>query len=507
MIKHLLIFLLFSTATFAQTSLTDAREIDANGYPVLDGQTITVEGLVLNPNLRPGGLTFAIYDTDANIGLSVFSNDDDLGYNVTPGDIVTVTGILTQFRGLCQVAELSSVSVLSTGNPLPAPTPITSLSEATESALVVFEDAYFTDESEWSASGSGFNCTMTNGTQTILMRIDSDVDIFNMAIPTGTFDIIGVGGQFDQTDPLFDDYQLLPRSSADIQPYIFDGIEYMPLTIPEAKETDSDGVTTRENDPVQVSGVIHGLNFRPSGLQFTIIDENANGIGVFSFDEQFGLDFAEGKAISVEGRIDQFAGLIQVIPDAITVLSENQTLTQAANVTLPSESTESAHIEVDFVGMADPNEWLGDGTSFNVNFLNQAGDTILVRIDNDSPLSSDAGDYDDLGYIRGIGGQFDTSSPFDGGYQVLALAVTVITSTEDLLNKYEIEVFPNPTVDRVQIRANDTLGNLVLMNVEGKKLAEFTDQNNVSLSSFATGQYYLQFTVDKELITVPVIKK
>jgi len=507
MIKHLLLFLFCASTAYSQTPLADARAIDADGYPVLDGQTITVEGLVINENQRPGGLTFSILDVPNNVGLSVFSNDDNFGFTVTPGDFISITGTLGQFRGLCQIVP-TSLSVISENNTLPPPDTITTLSEATESGLIVFLDAYFVNESDWTSSGPGFNCTMTNGTDTIAMRIDADVDIYDMPIPTGTFNIVGVGGQFDLDDPLFGGYQILPRSSADIQPYIFDGISYTPLTIPQAKETDSDGVITRDNDPVQVSGVIHGINFRPSGLQFTIIDANGNGIGVFSFDEQFGLNFAEGTEISVEGRIDQFAGLIQIVPDAITVLSENQSLAQETLVTELNESTESAYIYADNLEYADINEWLGDGSSFNVKLVQLNGDTILVRVDSDSPWSTEGPlNLGGTGRATGIGGQFDTTIPYEDGYQLVLLDIMSLVSTEDLILKYGVELFPNPVVEEFQIKSDSPVKNILIMDFQGKTIATSKNQKNINISRLNPGQYFVHFIIDNQKLTLPVIKK
>ncbi len=507
MIKYILLFLFCASTAFAQTPISDARAVDALGYPVLDGQTMTLEGLVISENFRPGGLTFAIYDEANTIGISIFSLDDDLGYTPTIGDFVSVAGTLGQFRGLCQLVA-TSVTVESTGNPVPDPTVVTTLDEAVESSLVVIEDVSVVDEAQWEAGGSGFNVDMTNGTSTFQIRIDSDVDLYDLAVPTGTFDIVGIVGQFDQTDPLFQGYQLLPRSMSDVQPYIFDGITYTALSIPEAKETDSEGVSTRDGDAVQVSGVIHGINFRPSGLQFTIIDENANGIGVFLFDGQLGLDFAEGKAISIDGRIDQFAGLIQIVPDAITTLAENQGLTPAQNVVVPSEATESAHIEIDVVEYVDDTQWLGDGTSFNVQFLNAAGDTILARVDNDTPFSS-MGPLATGGgaLLTGIGGQFDTSAPFDAGYQIVLLNMTSLVSTEDILNKYGIEIYPNPVADVLRMNTDYPIQKLTILNLEGKQMGKFSDIQNINLAHLNPGQYLLQFEIENEGVVVPIIKK
>ena len=47
-----------------------------------------------------------------------------------------------------------------------------------------------------------FNVDITNGTDTIAMRIDIDVDLYSQAAPTGAFDVTGIGGQYDFSSPI-----------------------------------------------------------------------------------------------------------------------------------------------------------------------------------------------------------------------------------------------------------------------------------------------------------------
>ena len=73
---------------------------------------------------------------------------------------------------------LDSVVLISSNNALPTtPTVVTALGENTESELIKFENATIVDPSQWSG-GSGYSVDITNGTDTIVMRIDADTDIY-----------------------------------------------------------------------------------------------------------------------------------------------------------------------------------------------------------------------------------------------------------------------------------------------------------------------------------------
>ena len=50
------------------------------------------------------------------------------------------------------------------------------------------------------------------------MRIDNDVDLYPTAAPTGAFNVTGIGGQFDSSEPYTEGYQILPRYIPDIEP-------------------------------------------------------------------------------------------------------------------------------------------------------------------------------------------------------------------------------------------------------------------------------------------------
>ena len=67
---------------------------------------------------------------------------------------------------------------------------------------------------------SGFNVDVTDGTNTWTVRIDNEVDLYDEPVPMGPLNITGLGGQFDNSAPHNEGYQLLPRYIADIETYV-----------------------------------------------------------------------------------------------------------------------------------------------------------------------------------------------------------------------------------------------------------------------------------------------
>jgi PKD repeat protein len=62
---------------------------------------------------------------------------------------------------------------------------------------------------------------VTDGEVIFQMRIDADTDIFGTDSPEGVFNVIGIGGQFDSSDPFDSGYQFIPRYLEDISETVF----------------------------------------------------------------------------------------------------------------------------------------------------------------------------------------------------------------------------------------------------------------------------------------------
>ena len=196
-------------------NIGEVSQVDSLGNPVSAGDLVALTGVVHSINFRPNGLQFALIDAN-NDGITVFNNSGNLGYTVAQGDELTVKGDIGSFRGALQLYA-DSVNLNSQNNDLFDPTIVTELNESTESQLVKIENLSIVDPGDWSNSGSGFNVEVTDGTNTYAMRIVSATDIFDTDAPDRTFNLTGIGGQFDFDEPFTEGYQIFPRSLADFE--------------------------------------------------------------------------------------------------------------------------------------------------------------------------------------------------------------------------------------------------------------------------------------------------
>ena len=131
----------------AQTDIADARTMAI-------GTTITITGIVTN---GPEMGTIR-YMQDASAGIAIYDNALS---GVNRGDSITVTGDLVDYYELLEIVNVSSNTVISTGNTLPTNQVITpfQMSESYEAELVQIDNVVF-DNGGATFSGStnyGFN--------------------------------------------------------------------------------------------------------------------------------------------------------------------------------------------------------------------------------------------------------------------------------------------------------------------------------------------------------------
>ena len=504
-------------------SIGEATQIDADGIITLEGDTVTLTGTVHSPNYNGNGLQFALID-DQNDGINVFTFDATLGYEPTEGDNLTVYGELSQFNGLAQIQPIS-LSVNTTGNLLFEPTEVFRPSEETESQLITIKDVYLLDPEEWTNSGSGFNVDISNGVDTIAMRIDSDVgSIFGLNYPVGTFDLTGIGGQFDNSSPYDSGYQILPRYIADIDPYeefvqdtTMTADPYPERTIAEMTNSNADGVADSLDVACTLTGIVHGVNYSTSDLIMTIIDTDNNGIGVFNNDNTVGYIVQEGDEVRLQGTIGQFNGLAQILLDSLEIIGIGNDLvtplTYDPNTDTFLEENESSLISIYGVSMVDPSQWLGDGSSFNVDLVSSNDPslpTFTMRIDNDTELAGmpfpfSGGDF----VVTGLQGQFDSSSPFDSGYQILPRYLADFQPTASV---FEIEfdasivMFPNPVTDILEVQTKENIESYQIFNNLGQLVKANKFDHQIKLTDLPEGSYSILFRSGEKLSNKKFIK-
>ncbi|MBI1315369.1 T9SS type A sorting domain-containing protein [bacterium] len=166
-----------------------------------------------------GNAGYSFWIHDGTGGINVFSFVDVGTFAANVGDSIKVVGEIEQFNGLIEIVPDTMV-VINTGNSIGSPTVVTQLNESTESEYVQIVNVSLVTPSQWPAAGASANVDVTDGTNTFLIRIDSDTDIDGSTAPSGLFSVRGVGGQFDNTSPYTSGYQIQPSSLADIQAFV-----------------------------------------------------------------------------------------------------------------------------------------------------------------------------------------------------------------------------------------------------------------------------------------------
>lgn len=247
---------------------------------------------------------------------------------------------------------------------------------------------------------------------------------------------------------------------------------YPVYTIGAVTTVDADGVADSLDVTCELRGIVHGVNLRGNGLQFTLIDESGDGIGVFNNSDDFGYTVNEGDELVLRGEVDQFNGLTQIFVEELEFVSADNPLSPTTDVTALDESTESQLIRLADVTLVDPGAWDESGASFNVD-VTDGSNTYTVRVDNSTTLAGTMSPGDQPFNLTGIGGQFDPEAPFLDGYQILPRYIAdldIISRTLDRALGASIEVFPNPAREQVQINLGTSVQKLSLRNTLGQEM-------------------------------------
>src|SRR5690554_3822327 len=203
-------------------------------------------------------------------------------------------------------------------------------------------------------------------------------------------------------------------------------LEYTVSTIGAVTGVDGDGVGTSVGQYVTLTGVIHCDDFRGSGYDLVLIDDNNDGITMFSPSDVDGYSSTEGDRLTVEGQIIQFNGLLQIVPESIVIDAQGETLQVPLSVTVLDESTESQYVKLDNVTTVNgETSWPTNG---NIS-VTDGTNTFALRVTNSSPLSGTSIPNGPIA-ITGVGKQFDSSSPFDSGYQLFPCGVVSLCNID-----------------------------------------------------------------------------
>lgn len=205
------ILLLLVVALLCHSFISNAQVITIESARALPaGSFVTVRGIVTNgPEL--GKIR---YLQDATAGIAAYPGSGSMpGFesNVLLGDSIEVSGTTTNFQGLLEITPITSYTVISSGNAVPAPQPvsITDLSNDLEGKLVRLPCVTF-DASGGSFNSSGsYPFTDTDG-HTAEIYLRSNHPLLGLPIPENPVQLVAIVSDFFG-------YQLLPRFETDFQ--------------------------------------------------------------------------------------------------------------------------------------------------------------------------------------------------------------------------------------------------------------------------------------------------
>jgi hypothetical protein len=282
-------------------------------------------------------------------------------------------------------------------------------------------------------------------------------------------------------------------------------------TVAQLRPVDATGTATELGKLYEVSGIVNSPNFRPTGLEFDIIDAGA-GVIVYNAAKTFKYTVKEGDKLTVRGTVTQFNGLIQLAADTVFKTGAG-VVSNAGIVTKLNESTEALIVKVKNVTLVDAAKWTtGVGTGGFTVDVTDGTNTFSVRIDKDIDLYNQPAPTGKLNFT-GVGYQFDNAAPFLDGYQLYpryAKDVEKVVATLDPSIAPAVSVFPNPMSSELTIKMEKAIQKINIYNAIGQsvlRISNPSDSETINTNTWSNGVYFVEFSTTEGVYTTRVVKQ
>jgi hypothetical protein len=265
-------------------------------------------------------------------------------------------------------------------------------------------------------------------------------------------------------------------------------------TIADVTGINSLGALDSLNVFCTLGGIVHGANFNPGGLEFTLND-GTDGIRIFSASDDLGYTPVEGDSILVEGQVSQFNGMAEFLASSVTVVNSGNALEIPEPITVLGEEHESRMVILDCVTLVDPGQWGQFGTGFfaggfDVDVTDGTNENVM-RVDFNCDIFN-LPPLDGHFTAVGIGAQMDETSPFTIGYKFLPRYLLDIS--EQVISNFTMPSPVEYTIDGIEV---------VFTNVstDGVYAWDFGD-TQTSTEAAPTHTYTYDFLSTTPLLTV-----
>ncbi len=458
-------------------NIADIRGVNTNGELDSIGVYCKVEGLVLGYNVQSATGTNAQFTVqDATSGISIYYSLNNVPYSPIEGDRVRIVGTVADYNGLAEIFP-DSITVISSGNTLPNPLTVTALDESTESNLIRIDNVTLVDATQWPAPGNNGNVDLSDGVNTYVMRIDRDTDVDdNVAPPVTAFDVVGIGGQFDNSAPYTDGYQILPRYAQDIRlpaPPTLAITEIMSGSNTPSANLNGDWweLTNTGTDPIDISGFSY--------------DDNSFNAGTVTFPTQTiagGASIVIWDGLSADEDAFRTEWLLNLSNPPLIILSSDEV---SGNMPGLSQNGDAVAIYADNGAEICRAEYTNAQAGVSIEF---DASCLLIRNSAD-----------------GVNGAYTSTGGDVGSPGNLTPVVSV-----DEFELQGVSVYPNPTRDRLNIALKDPMtAEFMLINSLGVVLQEgiiLNGQQTLDIEKYASGVYSLRVVQGEKSRTLRLLK-
>ena len=292
----------------------------------------------------------------------------------------------------------------------------------------------------------------------------------------------------------------------------------------ELQVDDANGEPIHAGEYIQVTAtaiVANGV-FDTSGTNFYIQDD-FGGVNIHNFD--FMADVSAGDQVTILGTLGNYNGLTQVddpyfdctvegsgsVPDPVLLTTQ-----VVAEYGEDYESTLARLEGCEIVG-GDP--WPSPGNNANI-LIDDGSGQCTMRIDKDTNIDEwegPTGAFDLVGIIT----QYDFTSPYDEGYQILPRSVDdfspssgVAQGETNVVRDFRLmPLYPNPfnPGTTISFQLPDYVQNLKLsvFDIEGRLVTVLYDapagpgeySTNWNAGNLASGTYFVMLNANNKVVT------
>lgn len=294
------------------------------------------------------------------------------------------------------------------------------------------------------------------------------------------------------------------------------------VPIASINAVDANGVALNIGQTVSLQGVVQCLDFRGgNGYEFWII-EPATGDGMFVFSTTNVSNYTsptEGDELIITGNLAQFRGLLEIIPTEITVVSMGNAPAVATETMALTEALENKYVALSFSRFVGTNPIVRAGGGFNVSAIQNNGDTIVIRVEDEIAVDSSflAGFVNIASVesytVTGLVYQRDFDSPFNAFYQLYPCgsgSFQFVVSTREPAWAADLKLYPNPASQWLRVEGGAAAEQYRLYDLQGRLLQSGWlqgEQLRLDVSQLSSGLYQVQFIGAGASVTRPFVKQ